>query len=141
LRVAFGEVFGVTPACVLAGVQPRRAFAPIPRGDAPVVPMAVAAGFADQAHMRRCTDHRPQCQRRLTLGGIINQDSDDTLAFAPDGNTVFFDRSESPRKTIMVSHRINGHWSPPQAASFSGRWFDQDPLVAPNGRFLLFNSD
>jgi hypothetical protein len=77
----------------------------------------------------------------VTLGGIINQDSDDTIAFTPDRNTVFFDRSDGPRKTIMVSRRINGHWSPPQPASFSGRWFDQDPVVAPDGSFLLFNSD
>lgn len=77
----------------------------------------------------------------VTLGGIINQDSDDTPAFTPDGDTVFFDRSEGPKKTIMVSHRIKGHWSSPQPASFSGRWFDQDPVVAPDGSFLLFNSD
>ena len=77
----------------------------------------------------------------MTLGGIINQESDDTLAFTPDGKTVFFDRSDGPRKTIMVSHRTKGHWSPPQPASFSGQWFDQDPLVAPDGSFLLFNSD
>lgn len=77
----------------------------------------------------------------MTLGGIIDQDSDDTLAFTPDRNTVFFDRSDGPRKTIMVSHRIHGRWSSPEPASFSGRWFDQDPLVAPDGSFLLFNSD
>ena len=77
----------------------------------------------------------------VTLGGIINQDSDDTPAFTPDRDTVFFDRSEGPKKTIMVSHRIKGHWSAPQPASFSGRWFDQDPVVAPDGSFLLFNSD
>jgi Tol biopolymer transport system component len=76
-----------------------------------------------------------------TLGGVINQDSDDTLAFTPDRNTVFFDRNDGPRKTIMISHRINGHWSAPQPASFSGEWFDQDPVVAPDGSFLLFNSD
>jgi hypothetical protein len=77
----------------------------------------------------------------VTLGGIIDQDSDDTLAFTPDGNTVFFDRSVGRRKTIMVSHRINGYWYAPKPASFSGRWFDQDPIVAPDGTFLLFNSD
>jgi hypothetical protein len=76
----------------------------------------------------------------VTLGGIINQDSDDTLAFTPDGNTLFFDRSNGPRKTIMGSHQINGDWSPPQPATFSGQWFDQNPLVAPDGSFLLFNS-
>ena len=77
----------------------------------------------------------------MTLGGIINQDSDDTPAFTPDGRTVFFDRSDGPHKTILISHRINGHWSSPQPAGFSGRWFDQDPVVARDGGFLLFNSD
>ena len=77
----------------------------------------------------------------MTLGGIINQDSDDTLAFTPDRSTVFFDRSEGKRKTIMVSHRVKGRWSAPETASFSGKWFDQDPVVAPDGSYLLFNSD
>lgn len=77
----------------------------------------------------------------VSLGGIINQASDDTPAFTPDGKTVFFDRSEGQRKTIMVSRRTKGRWSTPQTASFSGRWFDQNPVVAPDGSYLLFNSD
>ncbi|AXC12179.1 WD40 domain protein beta Propeller [Acidisarcina polymorpha] len=77
----------------------------------------------------------------VTLDGNIHPDSDDTLAFTPDGNTVFFDRSEGPHKTIMVSHRLHGHWAKAEVASFSGQWFDQDPLVAPDGSYLLFNSD
>jgi hypothetical protein len=79
--------------------------------------------------------------RQVTLGGIINSDTDDTLAFTPDGSTVFFDRSVGKHKTIMVSHRLRGRWSPPQTASFSGTWFDQDPVVAPDGSYLLFDSD
>jgi hypothetical protein len=77
----------------------------------------------------------------VTLGGVIHPDSDDTLAFTPDGNTVFFDRSAGPHKTIMVSHRHGGRWSPPEIASFSGRWFDQDPVVAPDGTYVLFDSN
>ena len=77
----------------------------------------------------------------VNLGGIIDQDNDDTLAFTPDGQTVFFDRSSGPKKTIMVSHRVKGRWSTPQVAGFSGQWFDQDPVVAPDGSYLLFNSD
>lgn len=77
----------------------------------------------------------------VTLGGIIHSDSDDTLAFTPDGNTVFFDRSRGRQKTIMVAYRRDGRWSAPQVASFSGRWFDQDPVVAPDGSYLLFDSD
>lgn len=77
----------------------------------------------------------------VTLGGILHADSDDTLAFTPDGNTVFFDRSEGAHKTIMIAHRVEGRWSAPEAASFSGHWFDQNPVVAPDGSYLLFGSD
>ena len=76
----------------------------------------------------------------MTLDGIIDANNDDTLAFTPDGNTVFFDRSKGPQKTIMVSHRVGGRWSQPGIAGFSGKWFDQDPLVAPDGTYLLFDS-
>src|SRR5580698_5408626 len=72
----------------------------------------------------------PHAVTRVTLGHILSRDSDDTLAFTPHRDTVFFDRSEGKRKTIMVSHRLNGRWSEPRPSSFSGRWFDQDPVVA-----------
>lgn len=77
----------------------------------------------------------------VTLDGDIHSDSDDTLAFTPDGDTVFFDRSEGRHKTIMTANRVAGRWSKPEVASFSGRWFDQDPVVSPNGSYLLFDSD
>ena len=77
----------------------------------------------------------------ITLAGIIHSDSDDTLAFTPDGSTVFFDRSAGKHKTIMVSHRVGGRWTPAQIASFSGNWFDQDPVVSPDGSYMLFDSD
>jgi hypothetical protein len=101
--------------------------------------LAVGSTFAaTHAFATTIADAVPQ---RITLDGIINPETDDTLAFTPDGNTVFFDRSEGKHKTIMVSHKRNGHWSPPQVAGFSGHWFDQDPVVAPDGSYLLFNSD
>jgi hypothetical protein len=83
----------------------------------------------------------PKPMQRMSLNGVIHDDTDDTLAFTPDGMTVFFDRSQGSHKTIMVSHTIGGEWTTPQVASFSGRWFDQDPIVSPDGKYLLFNSD
>lgn len=77
----------------------------------------------------------------VTLGGIIHPASDDTLVFTPDGNTVFFDRSEGKHKTIMVAHRRGGHWSAPGVAGFSGRWYDQDPALSPDGSAIVFSSD
>lgn len=78
---------------------------------------------------------------KVSLGGIIQPASDDTLAFTPDGNTVFFDRSEGKHKTIMVTHKVDGRWSQPQVASFSGRWYDQDPSLSPDGSYIVFSSD
>lgn len=86
-------------------------------------------------------DSPPAQPRAVTLDGIIHSDSDDTVALTPDGNTVFFDRSKGKDKTIMVAHRRGGHWSAPRVASFSGHWFDQDPVVAPDGSYLLFDSN
>jgi hypothetical protein len=83
----------------------------------------------------------PPTATSVTLDGIIDQQNDDTVTFTPDGATVFFHRSSGANETIMISHRINGHWSPPQPASFSGKWHDKNPLVAPDGSYLLFNSD
>lgn len=77
----------------------------------------------------------------VDLGGILNPESDDTLAFTPDGKTVFFDRSTDTTKFVMVSRRIQGRWSAPKVASFSGHWFDQNPVVSPDGSFLIFDSD
>jgi hypothetical protein len=79
--------------------------------------------------------------RAVTLGGIIHPKTDDTLAFTHDGNTVFFDRSENKHETIMVSHRVNGRWSAPRVANFSGRWHDKDPAMSPDGSWLVFASN
>ena len=100
--------------------------------------LAIGLFFAATAHAAAPAAVTPQ---PVTLDGILHADTDDTLAFTPDGGTAFFDRSEGTHKTIMVSRRIDGHWTRPQVAGFSGRWFDQDPVVAPDGSYLLFNSD
>ena len=83
----------------------------------------------------------PPAAQKVTLDGVIHADSDDTPAFTPTEDTVFFDRSEGTHKTIMMSRLGDGKWATPQVASFSGRWFDQDPVIAPDGSYLLFNSD
>ena len=77
----------------------------------------------------------------VDLGGILNAESDDTPTFTPDGDTVFFDRSTGSNKFVMIAHRINGHWAAPDMAPFSGRWYDQNPVISPDGSFLIFNSD
>jgi Tol biopolymer transport system component len=82
-----------------------------------------------------------QALQKVSLDGVIDQDNDDTLAFTPDQKTVFFDRTSGPHKTIMIAHKVHGRWRSAHVAGFSGRWFDQDPVVSPDGRYMLFNSD
>lgn len=74
-------------------------------------------------------------------GTISGPASEDSVAFAPDGNTVFFDRIRWPNAAILVSHKVAGHCSVPQIAPFSGQWLDHDPAMAPDGSFLVFSSN
>lgn len=77
----------------------------------------------------------------IVLAGVLNADHDDSPAFTPDGKAFFFDRTIGHDKFIMVSRRSGGHWSRPETAPFSGRWLDQDPVVSPDGTYLVFSSN
>lgn len=61
-------------------------------------------------------------------------------AFTPDGRIVFFQRGNPSESTILVSHREDGRWSMPTIASFSGKWNDMEPGMAPDGSYLVFIS-
>ncbi|MGB3462201.1 MAG: hypothetical protein WBA33_09575 [Rhodanobacter lindaniclasticus] len=72
--------------------------------------------------------------------GIAGAADDGAAAFTPDGNTVYFMRG-TDSFTLMESHRVDGRWSTPRVAPFSGRWRDLDPAMAPDGSYLLFVSN
>ncbi|MFC5527574.1 TolB family protein [Rhodanobacter ginsengisoli] len=76
--------------------------------------------------------------------GVISTGLQETsAAFAPDGNTVYFLRSDLGEKddTIVYSQRRDGRWSAPQVAAFSGRWHDSEPAFSPDGQRLYFVSN
>ncbi|TCV94683.1 WD40 repeat protein [Luteibacter rhizovicinus] len=76
--------------------------------------------------------------------GIISTDQQETSAtLTPDGNTLFFMRSDFAEKddTILVSHRSGSRWSAPEVASFSGQWHDSEPALSPDGKRLYFVSN
>lgn len=105
----------------------------------------LSACSCDVTGLERCHQAQPITAAAVvslvTLDGGIDQDKDDTVATVPGAETVFFDRSDGLRKTIMVAWRKAGRWTAPEVAPFSGQWFDQNPVVAPDGSYLLFNSD
>ncbi len=73
--------------------------------------------------------------------GVISGPADDgSPTFTPDGKTLFFTRSGNGGGTILESHAVDGRWSTPSIAPFSGEWNDQHPSMAPDGSYLVFVS-
>ncbi|WP_426663827.1 TolB family protein [Rhodanobacter aciditrophus] len=74
--------------------------------------------------------------------GVISGPANDAAAtFMPDGRTVFFFRSNGVDYDIMTSRFDGKRWLPSRVAPFSGRWRDLEPVVSPDGRFLVFASN
>lgn len=81
---------------------------------------------------------------KMFAPGIISGPaSEDSLSFTPDGNTVVYDLSNWPsgNHAIMISHRVHGVWSKPRIAPFSGQWKDHDPVLAPDGSYVIYTSN
>ena len=69
------------------------------------------------------------------------ESSDEPPTSTADGRTRLFERSDAHTSKIFESHFIDGRWSTPVAAAFSGSWSDQFPAMSPDGRYLIFESD
>lgn len=75
-------------------------------------------------------------------GVISGPAHESSISFMPDGKTAYFDRGKPPNASvILVSHEVDGAWSEPVIAPFSGEWLDHDPVLAPDGSFLVFASN
>lgn len=65
-------------------------------------------------------------------------------AITPDGRELWYSSGVPPyyMEAIFFSRRLsNDKWGPRHLAPFSGRWHDFDPVIAPDGRRILFISD
>ncbi|OSY88712.1 hypothetical protein WH52_03280 [Tenacibaculum holothuriorum] len=65
------------------------------------------------------------------------------FALNKNGDELYF-TIESYRKEysfIAVTHKINGKWSNPKVASFSGQFKDLEPFLSPDGLTLFFASN
>ena len=67
------------------------------------------------------------------------------ITFTPDGATAYFAASDgffpqTRQATIHVSRLVDGRWTRPEVAPFSGEHPDIDPIVTPDGRRLYFSS-
>ncbi|NQT26053.1 PD40 domain-containing protein [candidate division KSB1 bacterium] len=62
-------------------------------------------------------------------------------AFTPDGNSFYFSVWTGKTGSICVSHLINGKWTQPEVAPFSGRHSDIEPFISPTGDQFFFVSN
>lgn len=73
--------------------------------------------------------------------GVISGGANETSpVFTPDGNTVYFTRSNSTDNVLLESHRKGDSWTEPTIAPFSGQWRDLEASMAPDGSYLIFAS-
>ncbi|HEY8558893.1 MAG TPA: hypothetical protein VIL74_00715 [Pyrinomonadaceae bacterium] len=79
----------------------------------------------------------------LFAEGIINTDADEyNPTFTPDGKTVYFTRriDRKGNEAIMFSKLVNGKWTTPVTAPFSGRFYDKEPMLTADGKRIFFAS-
>jgi hypothetical protein len=66
------------------------------------------------------------------------------LTLMPDGREIYFSAQVGPGvqfSAIVVVRWLDGEWSEPEVASFSGRHLDIEPAISPDGKKLFFMSD
>src|SRR5687768_2117602 len=80
---------------------------------------------------------------KLFAEGVINTSADEyNPTFTPDGKTVYFTRriDRKGSEAVMFSRFENGKWTAPQTAKFSGKFYDKEPFVSPDGKRVFFAS-
>jgi len=87
----------------------------------------------------------PGAEPVLFAPGIVTTGMDTRdVAMTPDGNEIYFCVSVAGYSytAILVSKRIDGRWTEPEVAPFSGNpdWMDLEPFISPGGERFYFLS-
>jgi hypothetical protein len=88
----------------------------------------------------------PHTEPEIFAPGIISDSRQQwRITFTPDGKTAYFGASDgffpaTRQAWIYESHFVDGTWTTPQVAPFSGVYSDIDPFVSPDGSKLYFSS-
>ncbi|WP_186728990.1 TolB family protein [Sphingomonas panacisoli] len=88
-------------------------------------------------------DEAARVPRLVAPGVISTPDFEYDTSFTPDGKTMYFTKGDPGynRLTIVESRLVNGRWTQPRVASFSGIWKDADAHVSADGTKLYFISN
>ncbi|MFC2146723.1 ankyrin repeat domain-containing protein [Acidobacteriota bacterium] len=88
---------------------------------------------------------KPGLTPELFTPGIISTEAYEFAGtFSPDGKEFYFTRRGGLKgentNTIWVTKIAAGQWLEPQVADFSGKYFDFEPFITPDGKRLYFGS-
>ena len=73
--------------------------------------------------------------------GVVSTPFEEVAAtFTPGGNTVYFAQG-TIAMAVCFSKKIDGKWSKPNVAAFSGHWGDWDPFLSPDSKRIYFVSN
>lgn len=80
---------------------------------------------------------------RVAPGVISTGRGEGFGSFTPDGREFYHARHTAnwSRHTIVVSRLVDGRWTAPEVAPFSGTFSDREPFVTADGRRLFFGSN
>jgi Tol biopolymer transport system component len=76
---------------------------------------------------------------------ISTDDEEYRISFSPDGTTALFARGDgffpqTREATIYETRLVDGEWTEPTVAPFSGAYPDIDPWFSPDGASVFFSS-
>lgn len=79
----------------------------------------------------------------LFAPGVISDEyANRDFAISPDGNEIFYTLQQKDLVSfILYSKRVNGRWSIPAIAAFSGMYNDLEPAFTSDGKRLFFSSN
>jgi len=132
IGATLSALVGCSPATQTASSPPATSSPP-----ASTVPGASADGEPSASTTPEASVFAPE--------SISSDEEEYRITFTPDGETAYFARGtgffpQSRRATILEAHLVDGAWSGPVPASFSGTYPDIDPWVSPDGESLYFSS-
>ena len=84
----------------------------------------------------------PGSTPELFAPGIIStREAERDACFSPDGNEFYYSMIGLTHFVILESKLVDGHWTRPEVAPFSGYYSDIEPFYSPDGNRIYFASN
>ena len=111
-----------------------------------LIPICVSCCIFTQAQVSNAYFNQklPGNKPVIFAEGIISDEfGNRDMAISPNGDELFYtiQFNYGAISTILYSKKINGKWTTPEVASFSGRYKDLEPSFSYDGNTLYFSSD